>query len=79
MTCQVTHRSRVDEDDDQDNEHDNDQCAYDVPLVEFPNDELESLPGRCEPQEGGGRTAGGREGGGGRGRGGGGGEGGREG
>lgn len=48
---QETYRSCVNEDDNQDNQYDDDDDANDVPLVVLPNDEFESLPGRCEPQE----------------------------
>lgn len=56
----MTHRSRVDENDNQYNEYDDDNGTNDVPLVELPYDELERLPGGSEPQEGGGRATGGR-------------------
>ena len=46
-----THRGRVDEDDyHQDHKHQDDP-EDDVPLVVLPNNELEGLPWRGEPQE----------------------------
>lgn len=53
----MTHRSRVDEDDDDEDEQDANDGADDHPLVVLPDDELEGLPRRCEPQERCGRTA----------------------
>ncbi len=61
--CHVTYRSGVDEDDDEDHQYDNDNGANDLPLVVLPDDVLEGLERRREPQEGGGGTARGREGG----------------
>ena len=58
----MTHRSRVDEDDDDEDQQYADEGANDPPLVVFPDDELEGLPRRREPQERRGRTAERREG-----------------
>lgn len=60
----VTHRSCVDKDDYEHDEQDHNNGANDVPLVELPNDELEGLPWRREPQERGGRATRGGGGGG---------------
>lgn len=49
----MTHRSSIDKDnDDNDQQYDHDS-ADDVPLVVLPDDELERLPRRGEPEEGG--------------------------
>lgn len=49
----MTHRSSVDENDYNDDKKDHNDCANDVPLVVLPNDELERLPWRRDPQKGG--------------------------
>jgi len=51
MTGHMTHRGGVDEDDNDHNQQDQDDAPNDVPLVVAPDNELEGLPGRREPQE----------------------------
>ena len=41
----MTHRSCIDEDDDEDHQENDDQDSDDVPFVMFPDDELQSFPG----------------------------------
>lgn len=52
----MTYGGSVDKDDNDDHEQDDYKGANDVPFVELPDDELERLPRRCEPEEGSGRT-----------------------
>jgi hypothetical protein len=47
----VTYRSCVNKDDNQHDEENYDDSSNNVPLVEFPNNELESFPGGGKPQE----------------------------
>ena len=54
----MTHRGGVDEDDNDHNQQDQDDAPNDVPLVVAPDNELEGLPGRREPQEWGGWATG---------------------
>ena len=54
----MTYRSSIDKDDDDNYQQNNHDSANDVPLVVLPNDELERLPWRGEPQEGGRWTVG---------------------
>ena len=51
MTDHTTHGGGVDEDDNDHNQQDQDDAPNDVPLVVAPDNELEGLPGRREPQE----------------------------
>ena len=58
MTGHMTHGGGVYEDGNDHHQKDPNESPNDVPLVVAPDDELESLPGRREPQERGGRAAG---------------------
>lgn len=53
-----THWSCVDEDDQQNHQQKDHHRTDDVPLVVFPNDVFEGLPGGGEPEEGGGWAVG---------------------
>ena len=52
----MTHGGGVDEDDNDYHQQEDDDAPNDVPLVVAPDDVLEGLPGRREPQERGGWT-----------------------
>ena len=52
----MTHGGGVDEDDNDYHQQEDDDAPNDVPLVVAPDDVLEGLPGRGEPQERGGWT-----------------------
>ena len=52
----MTHGGGVDEDDNDYHQQEDDDTPNDVPLVVAPDDVLEGLPGRGEPQERGGWT-----------------------
>ena len=47
----MTHGGGVDEDDNDYHQQEDDNAPNDVPLVVAPDDVLEGLPGRREPQE----------------------------